>query len=65
MILNVSVKYLCLQKGPAKGKKAKEVEKVKPEDKAPEAPAENGEAKAEEEVCCNVQLIESLWRIFF
>ncbi|TNN76615.1 hypothetical protein EYF80_013067 [Liparis tanakae] len=33
----------------AKPKKAKEVEKAKPEEKAPEAPAENGEAKAEEE----------------
>lgn len=41
---------MCLQKGPAKPKKAKEVEKAKPEEKAPEAPAENGEAKAEEEV---------------
>lgn len=40
----------CLQKGPAKPKKAKEVEKAKPEEKAPEAPAENGEAKAEDEV---------------
>lgn len=39
-----------MQKGPAKPKKAKEVEKAKPEEKAPEAPAENGEAKAEEEV---------------
>ena len=38
-----------MQKGPAKPKKAKEVEKAKPEEKAPEAPAENGEAKAEEE----------------
>lgn len=41
---------MCLQKAPAKPKKAKEVEKAKPEEKAPEAPAENGEAKAEEEV---------------
>ena len=41
---------VCLQKAPAKPKKAKEVEKAKPEEKAPEAPAENGEAKAEEEV---------------
>lgn len=40
----------ALQKAPAKPKKAKEVEKAKPEEKAPEAPAENGEAKAEEEV---------------
>lgn len=39
-----------MQKGAAKPKKAKEVEKAKPEEKAPEAPAENGEAKAEEEV---------------
>lgn len=39
-----------MQKAPAKAKKAKEVEKAKPEEKAPEAPAENGEAKAEEEV---------------
>lgn len=39
-----------MQKAPAKPKKAKEVEKAKPEEKAPEAPAENGEAKAEEEV---------------
>ncbi|KAI4813649.1 hypothetical protein KUCAC02_002883, partial [Chaenocephalus aceratus] len=37
------------KKAPAKTKKAKEVEKAKPEEKAPEAPAENGEAKAEEE----------------
>ncbi|KAA8586479.1 hypothetical protein FQN60_000315 [Etheostoma spectabile] len=37
------------KKAPAKPKKAKEVEKAKPEEKAPEAPAENGEAKAEEE----------------
>lgn len=42
--------YCCLQKAPAKPKKAKEVEKAKPEEKAPEAPAENGEAKAEDEV---------------
>lgn len=35
------------KKGPAKPKKAKEVEKAKPEEKAPEAPSENGEAKAE------------------
>lgn len=41
---------LLLQKGPAKPKKSKEVEKAKPEEKAPEAPAENGEAKAEEDV---------------
>lgn len=39
-----------LQKVVAKPKKAKEVEKAKPEEKAPEAPAENGEAKAEEKV---------------
>lgn len=39
-----------MQKVPAKPKKAKEVEKAKPEEKAPEAPAENGEAKAEDEV---------------
>lgn len=41
---------LFLKKGPAKPKKAKEVEKAKPEEKAPEAPAENGETKAEEDV---------------
>lgn len=41
---------MLLQKGPAKPKKSKEVEKAKPEEKAPEAPAENGEAKAEEDV---------------
>lgn len=37
------------KKAPAKPKKAKEVEKAKPEENAPEAPAENGEAKVEEE----------------
>ncbi|XP_074528343.1 non-histone chromosomal protein HMG-like [Halichoeres trimaculatus] len=37
------------KKAPAKPKKTKEVEKAKPEEKAPEAPAENGEAKPEEE----------------
>ncbi|XP_078028261.1 uncharacterized protein LOC117271524 isoform X1 [Epinephelus lanceolatus] len=37
------------KKGPAKSKKAKEVEKAKPDEKAPDTPAENGEAKAEEE----------------
>lgn len=54
-----------LKKGAAKPKKAKEVEKAKTEEKAPEAPAENGETKAEEDVrvmdfeanieskCCN------------
>lgn len=41
---------IFLQKAPAKPKKAKEVEKAKPEEKAPEAPAENGEAKAEDDV---------------
>lgn len=39
-----------MQKGPAKPKKVKEVEKAKPEEKAPEAPAENGEAKADDDV---------------
>lgn len=39
-----------MKKGPAKPKKAKEVEKAKPEEKAPDAPAENGETKAEEDV---------------
>lgn len=39
-----------MKKGPAKPKKSKEVEKAKPEEKAPEAPAENGEAKAEDDV---------------
>lgn len=47
---------MFLQKGPAKPKKAKEVEKAKPEEKAPEAPAENGEAKAEEEVSATTRL---------
>lgn len=47
---DLSGNYCCLQKAPAKPKKAKEVEKAKPEEKAPEAPAENGEAKAEDEV---------------
>lgn len=47
---------MFLQKGPAKPKKAKEVEKAKPEEKAPEAPAENGEAKAEEEVSAATHL---------
>ncbi|XP_077449108.1 non-histone chromosomal protein HMG-like isoform X2 [Stigmatopora argus] len=37
------------KKAPAKPKKGKEVEKAKPEEKAEDAPAENGEAKAEEE----------------
>lgn len=44
------VNFLFLKKGPAKPKKSKEVEKAKPEEKAPEAPAENGEAKAEDDV---------------
>lgn len=46
--------FCFLQKAPAKPKKAKEVEKAKPEEKAPEAPAENGEAKAEEEVTATI-----------
>lgn len=46
--------FVFLQKAPAKPKKAKEVEKAKPEEKAPEAPAENGEAKAEEEVSATI-----------
>lgn len=50
---------MFLQKGPAKPKKAKEVEKAKPEEKAPEAPAENGEAKAEEEVSAKTRLNKS------
>lgn len=54
------VKCFVLKKGPAKPKKSKEVEKAKPEEKAPEAPAENGEAKAEDDVrgmtsCMNMQ----------
>ena len=47
-------KHVHLQKAPAaKPKKAKEVEKAKPEEKKEkkeDVPAENGEAKAEEEV---------------
>lgn len=42
--------FFVLKKVPAKPKKSKEVEKAKPEEKAPEAPAENGEAKAEDDV---------------
>lgn len=49
----VTILYIIvvfLKKGAAKPKKAKEVEKAKAEEKAPEAPAENGETKAEEDV---------------
>lgn len=46
----ISGRYVSLQKAAAKPKKGKEVEKAKPEEKAEDAPAENGEAKAEEEV---------------
>ncbi|KAM9385543.1 non-histone chromosomal protein HMG-like [Pholidichthys leucotaenia] len=37
------------KKGPAKPKKSKVVEKGKPEEKCPDAPTENGEAKANDE----------------
>ena len=43
-------KHVHLQKAPAKPKKAKEVEKAKPEEKKEDVTGENGEAKAEEEV---------------